>query len=155
MRYESRWKRQTSNSPSNPGNGTPVTSLGGSRLFPRPTQVDVIACAVSVCHQLSKTGTFKVHVVPGCSHAKWRIGCVNRPRQERGNSFCSVVPRISEFHYAAVGNCTFCRIGWIFLQPFCQIRGPRSFWLSFLLVSCVGHLWHWQACLRSVDLTQK
>ena len=43
--------------PSKPGTGFPLASFGGFNWFPSPTQVAAIAWAVSVCHQLSKTGT--------------------------------------------------------------------------------------------------
>ena len=44
---------------SKPGTGFPAEVFGGSRELPKPTQVAVIAWAVSVCHQLLRTGALK------------------------------------------------------------------------------------------------
>lgn len=51
------WSPPGEHVPSNPGTGLPVLWGGGSRELPRPTQVAVMAWAVSVCHQWFKVGT--------------------------------------------------------------------------------------------------
>ena len=42
-----------------PGTGLPATPGGGVSVLPNPTQVEVMADPVSVCHQLSRTGALK------------------------------------------------------------------------------------------------